>query len=129
MTEGVTADADAGKTKYEAKLPVRCDDCGEVSTKTPTIILAENLPECPNCGASHMGGCVPEDRLENTDNVVDEMVEFAEAAFNAGATTTQVFDYLFAIKLGQGIEEWAEVRDVGESAVQRRVDHIRDLQE
>lgn len=127
MSEQVTADSTGGKSKYEVALPVRCDDCGEVSTKVETIILAEHLPDCPDCGAEHMGGQPPEQRLEGQSDVIEDMVEFADAAMSGGATPTQVFDYLFAVKLGIGVKEWSDVRDVGESAVERRVDAINEL--
>lgn len=123
----MTADAKGGKSKYKVTLPVRCDECKEVSTKTSTIILAEHLPECPGCGVNHMGGKPPDERIAGNDDVVEDMAAFADAAFDAGATSTQVFDYLFAVKLGFGVEEWADVRDVGESAVERRIDAINDL--
>lgn len=41
---------------YEIAIPVRCDDCDEVETKVRTELPAENLPDCPNCGAAHFGG-------------------------------------------------------------------------
>lgn len=110
------------ETDIGVKISIRCQDCEEITNPVETVILARNLPPCPNCESAHFGFDVDHNTEVTGEGDIQELIEVAKAVSKSGATPAQTLDFLMVEMAEVDTDVWAEARDVNSNSIKRRID-------